>query len=163
MKQKLWLFMAGLVLVTMAACSNEKPKDVVVAKTPQPIKVDLTVTEEVEVNGPVKMAAVVTQGDEKVEDANEVVYEIWEEGKKDASVKIESVNEKDGLYTAETAFDHDGLFHIQVHVTARGFHTMPTKEVTVGDGGHYEEGHVSVEHGEGFSNVLIKNRKSEVG
>ena len=31
------------------------------------------------------------------------------------------------------------LFHIQVHVTARGMHTMPKKEVTVGDGGHYEE------------------------
>ena len=63
-------------------------------------------------------------------------------------MKIESVNEKDGLYTAETTFDHDGLFHIQVHVTARGFHTMPIKEVTVGDGGQYEEEHESEGHGE---------------
>ena len=94
------------------------------------------------------MAAVVTQGDEKVEDADEVVFEVWEEGKKDDSVKIESTNEKDGLYTAETTFDHDGLFHVQVHVTARGLHTMPIKEVTVGNGGTYEEATCSEEEHE---------------
>ena len=99
----------------------------------------LTVTEQVEVDGTIKMAAVVTQGDDKVDDADEVEFEVWEEGKKDESVKIESTNDKDGLYTAETSFDHDGLFHVQVHVTARGLHTMPKKEVTVGNGGNYEE------------------------
>ncbi|MFJ7934687.1 FixH family protein [Sporosarcina sp. NPDC096371] len=148
MKRKSWIFILVLVLATMAACSNDKPKDAVVDETPQPIAVDLTVTEEVEVNGTVKMEAVVTQGDEEVEDADEVLFEIWEEGKKDESVKIESVNKKDGLYAAETTFDHDGLFHVQVHVTARGLHTMPKKEVTVGNGGKYEEEHNGEEHGE---------------
>ena len=119
-------------------------------EVPLPISVDLTVTEEVEVNGTIEMAAVVTQGDEKVEDADEVVFEVWEEGKKDESVKIESTNEKEGLYTAETSFDHDGLFHIQVHVTARGMHTMPKKEVTVGNGGDYEE-HAEEGHAEAWT------------
>lgn len=175
MKRKLWMLMVGLVLATMAACSNDKPKNVVVDETPQPIIVDLTVTEEVEVNGPVNMAAVVTHGDEKVEDADEVVFEIWEEGKKDNSVKIESVNEKDGLYTAETTFDHDGLFHVQVHVTARGLHTMPMKEVMVGSGAQDVEKHDSEEHhgdghtghAEGFSMHFVEpgnvKSASEIG
>ena len=50
---------------------------------PVPISVELTVTEKVEIDGPVEMAAVVTQGDDKVEDANEVVFEVWEEGQKE--------------------------------------------------------------------------------
>ncbi|WP_318614065.1 FixH family protein [Sporosarcina sp. YIM B06819] len=149
MKQKKLMFVAGLVLATMAACSNEKPKDVVVDEVPQPIIVDLTVTEKVEVGGTVNMAAVVTQGDEKVADADEVLFEFWEEGKKNDSVKVESVNEKDGLYTAETTFDHDGVFHVQVHVTARGLHTMPMKEVIVGNGAAVVEEHGTEEHGEG--------------
>lgn len=41
---------------------------------------------------------------------------------------MDSTNAKEGLYTAETTFDHDGLFHIQVHVDARGMHTMPKKK-----------------------------------
>ncbi|CAM3145227.1 FixH family protein [Filibacter tadaridae] len=143
MKKKLGILMVVFVLITLAACGkDEKRADS--SKVPEPLKVDLTVTEQVDVNGTVKMAALVTQGDEKVEDADEVVYEIWEEGKKDESVKIESVNEKEGLYTANTVFDHDGLFHIQVHVSARDMHTMPMKEVTVGGGGHYD----AVEKGE---------------
>ena len=148
MKRKSLMFVAGLVLATMAACSNEKPQEVVVDEAPQPIIVDLTVTDKVEVGGTVNMAAVVTQGDDKVEDADEVLFEFWEEGKKDDSVKIESVNEKDGLYTAETTFDHDGVFQVQVHVTARGLHTMPIKEVIVGSGATAVEDHGSEEHGE---------------
>lgn len=148
MKQKSWIFIAGLVLATMAACSNEKPQAVVIDETPQPIIVDLTVTEKVEVGGTVNMAAVVTHGDEKVVDADEVLFEFWEEGKKDDSVKIESVNGKDGSYTAETTFDHDGLFQVQVHVTARGMHTMPMQEVIVGSGAAVGEDHGREEHGE---------------
>ncbi len=143
MKKKTWIFIAGLVLATMAACSNEKSQDEVVDETPQPIIVDLTVTEKVEVGGTVNMAAVVTHGDEKVVDADEVLFEFWEEGKKAESVKIESINEKDGSYTAETAFDHDGVFQVQVHVTARGLHTMPMQKVIVGNGAEVEEEHES--------------------
>ena len=104
MKKKSWMFVVVLMLATMAACSKEKPERCSCDEMPLPIVVDLTVTEEVEVNGTVEMAAVVTQGDDKVEDADEVVFEVWEEGKKDDSVKIESTNEKEGLYTAETSF-----------------------------------------------------------
>jgi hypothetical protein len=157
MKRKIGLLVAVFILATLAACGKEEQgiKDTD-GEMPLPLEVELTVTEQVEVDGTVEMAAVVTQGDEKIEDADEVVFEIWEEGKKDESVKIDSKNEKDGLYTGETTFDHEGLFHVQVHVTARALHLMPKKEVTVGNGGHYEEAAEGEaehhhEHADGFS------------
>ncbi len=154
MKRKLGLLVGIFMLAMMAACGKEETVKEDDTGVPLPLDVQLTVTEQVDINGKIEMAAVVTQGDEKVDDADEVEFEVWEEGKKDDSVKIESKNDKDGLYTAETSFDYDGLFHVQVHVTARGLHTMPKKEVTVGNGGNYEEapkGEEELEHADGFS------------
>jgi hypothetical protein len=166
MKRKLGLLLTILVLATMAACAKvvETTKDDETG-VPLPLNVGLTVTEKVEVDGTVEMSAVVTQGKDKVDDADEVVFEVWEEGKKDASEKIKSTNDKDGLYSAETSFGHDGLFHVQVHVSARGLHTMPIKEVTVGNGGHYEEaaeGEHEHGHADGFTMHFTepKNMKS---
>lgn len=154
LKRKLGLLVGVFMLAMMAACNKEekaKDGDVEVAL---PLNVQLTVTEQVEVDGIIKIAAVVTQGEAKIDDADEVEFEIWEEGKKDESVKVKSNNDKDGLYTAETSFDHDGLFYIQGHVTARGLHTMPTKEVTVGNGGNYEEAVVG-EHDHGQTDGFL--------
>ena len=140
-----------VLLGALAACGKEDdvPTEV---KAPEMLEVELTVSETADVDETVKMKAIVTQGDEKIEEADEVVFEVWEEGKKSDSEMIESVNEKGGIYTAEKSFDHDGLFHVQVHVTANGLHTMPLKEVVVGDGGHYDEPVVEDHnHTEGFS------------
>ena len=169
MKRKFGLLVGVFMLAMMAACGKEETIKEDDTGVPLPLDVQLTVTEQVDVNGIIKMAAVVTQGDDKVDNADEVEFEVWEEGKKDDSVKIESKNDKDGLYTAETSFDHDGLFHVQVHVTARGLHTMPKKEVTVGNGAPHEEA-VEVEaeheqgHADGFSMHFMEpeNMKSGV-
>lgn len=164
MKKMRGLFLTVFVLVMLAACGNNEQPVNKSDEMPQPLQVDLTVTEQVEVNGAVNMAALVTQGDEKVEDASEVVFEIWEEGKKEESSKIDAVNEKEGMYTAETSFDHDGLFHVQVHVTARDMHTMPLKEVTVGNGGHYEDEEAPDHaHAEGFSMHFTKLENVKAG
>ncbi|WOV83305.1 FixH family protein [Sporosarcina jeotgali] len=124
-----------------------------------PISVDLTVPETGEAGETVQLSAAVTQGDEKVTDANDVEYEIWEEGKKEDSWMVKSEQKTDGVYEADAKFDHDGLYHVQVHVTARDMHTMPMKEITIGAGAEAQaatetEGEDSEEHHhgtEGFS------------
>ncbi|MBO1913058.1 FixH family protein, partial [Microvirga sp. 3-52] len=129
-----------VVVGALAACGNGKEEEVPTeVKAPEMLEVELTVSETVDINETVEMKAYVTQGEEEIEDADEVVFEVWEEGKKSDSEMIDSVNEKSGIYTAETSFEHEGLFHVQVHVTANGLHTMPLKEVVVGDGGNYDE------------------------
>lgn len=127
------IFMLGVaMLAVVAACGKEEdvPTD---AALPEPLEVELTVPEQAEANEPVTVSALVMQGDEEVEDATEVEFEIWEEGKKDDSIHVESTNEKKGIYSAETTFEQDGIYHVQVHVTARGMHIMPEKQIQIGE------------------------------
>ena len=116
MKRKVIVFLFIVVLGTLVACTKQEEP---ITEVPdlEPLTVELTVTEAVEIGETVDMNALVTMGDEKIEDADEVVFEVWEEGQKADSEMIDAVNEEEGIYTAETSFDYDGVFHIQVHVT----------------------------------------------
>lgn len=164
MKRLVLVVVIGLVMGIVTACGKEDDHEVI-AEPPEleQISVELTVTNEVDVDETVHMSSLVKIGDRKIDDADEVVYEIWEEGKKDESVTIDSVNEGEGIYTAETSFDEDGLFHIQVHATAEMQHSMPIETVTVGDGGTYEESTESDYHTEGFAMHFMKPTDVEAG
>jgi len=151
------IFSLLILAVMTAACGKDAEEEVLKAPPELHIlEVDLSVTNEVDVDETVDMSTVVTYGDRKVDDADEVVYEVWEEGKKSESTMIESENEGDGVYTASTTFKQDGLYHIQVHVTAEDQHTMPTEDVTVGDGGDYEDVAENDYHTEGFMMHFMK-------
>ncbi|OUM92291.1 MAG: hypothetical protein C6P37_08490 [Caldibacillus debilis] len=113
------------------------------------IDVALEVPEKSDPGEKVELRAVVTQGKEKVKDADEVKFEIWKEGAKDDSSMLDAKNNGDGSYTAETTFAADGVYTVQVHVTARGMHTMPKKNITVGSGETGEAGHQGHEGDEG--------------
>jgi len=151
LKKRLGILFLSMVLIALAACgsdADENDNADTDLEELAALEVELDVSEEVDVDETVEMKAFVTYGDEEVTDADEVIFEVWEEGEKDESAMmdedgnsemIDATNHEDGTYTAETSFDHDGLYHVQVHVTAREMHTMPKKEVTVGEGGEYEE------------------------
>ncbi|MFK4998327.1 hypothetical protein ACI2OX_16460 [Bacillus sp. N9] len=79
-------------------------------------------------------------------------------------------NKEDGTYEVEKAFDHDAIYHVQVHVTARGMHVMPKNTITVGDvitehedHGHAEHDHSHHEHADGFSMHFMKPENVEKG
>lgn len=63
----------------LSACNGNKVEE---SEMPEIIEVQLEVAESIDVNEKVIMKAVVTQGEEKVADANEVEFEVWENGKK---------------------------------------------------------------------------------
>lgn len=105
----------------------------------EPINVVLDVKDKAEVNEKIPLSATVTQGKEKVSDAAKVEYEVWEEGAKGESKMIDAKNEKNGKYTSEVIFDHDGVYNIQVHVTARDMHMMPKKTIVVGNPDKFKE------------------------
>jgi hypothetical protein len=122
----------------------------------EPIQAALEVPEEGDKGEKVVFSTEVTHGEEKVEDASEVKYEVWKEGQKDKSEMIEAKHEKNGIYKAEKTFDEDGLYTVQVHVTARDMHTMPKAEIRIGETeahGHSEES--SHEHGQGHEESLV--------
>lgn len=163
MRKMMSIVLLLIVVGVLAACGNKDGDDEVITDAPEleQLLVELTVTNEVEVGETVDMSAFVTIGDRKIDKADEVVYEVWEEGKKSESIMIDSKNEGEGVYTAETSFDHDGIFHIQVHVTAEVQHMMPVEQVTVGEGGEYEES--ADYHTEGFSMHFMEPKNAKAG
>lgn len=137
MKKKICFFLLFvLATVLLSACNNKQDMS---DEAPEIIEVDLEVPEKGDANQPILLKATVTQGKEKVKDADEVKFEIWEEGKKEDSQMINAKNNNDGTYTLEFTFSHDGVYTVQVHVTARGMHSMPKKSITIGSGAKTEE------------------------
>lgn len=81
-------------------------------------------------NKPITFEAKVTQGKEKINDAD-VTFEIWR-SKDEKHVKISIKHAEDGVYRLEKSFQQEGTYYIISHVTARDMHNMPKKEFTVG-------------------------------
>ncbi|MGX4587472.1 FixH family protein [Paenibacillus chitinolyticus] len=74
----------------------------------------------------------VTQDGKPVDDADEVLFEVWKEGAPDDQhEKIKGTHGKDGLYTLKKKFDEPGTYLIISHVTARTMHTMPQVKLQV--------------------------------
>ncbi len=127
--RKLGLILLGLFVLLMVGCNNQGEQNEEV----QFIEVDIQVPDKIEPNESVELGALVTLGDEKVEDAQEVKFEIWEQGQETEHEMITGKHVGDGLYTITKTFEKDGVYYIVAHVTARDMHNMPRKEVVVGD------------------------------
>lgn len=113
----------------MIGCNNQEEQNEEV----QFIEVDIQVPDKIEPNESVELGALVTLGDEKVEDAQEVKFEIWEQGQETEHEMIPGKHAGDGLYMITKSFGKDGVYYVVAHVTARDMHNMPRKEVIVGD------------------------------
>ncbi len=88
------------------------------AETPEVLDVKLTGPEKVNPGESAAYEAAVSYGDEAVTDADEVEFEVWKEGEKDASQMYKAKQEK-GVYRLETTFKEDGIYTVQSHVTAK--------------------------------------------
>ena len=115
----------GLVLT---ACSQPELEE----EEPQFLDVNLTIMpEKAEVNEEVTFEAKVTYGEEKVNDADEVKFEIWRanEENHETTVVEKGVN---GIYKLNKTFNEEGTYYVISHVTARSMHNMPKKEFIIG-------------------------------
>ncbi|MCF6136562.1 FixH family protein [Pseudalkalibacillus berkeleyi] len=135
---KLKIFLPLFVLVLLlAACGEEKDQDNHDGHNEnnepsmEALEVKLEGPEEVKQGESVTFSAMVTQGEEKVSDADEVMFEIWKEGAKKDSMMMKAESDGEGKYSVKTTFEEDGNYIVQSHVTARSMHTMPKQQVTV--------------------------------
>jgi hypothetical protein len=128
LKKNLLAIITVLLLIIAGACSNNNTsKDV-----PEMIEVELSIAPETgEVNQPITFEAKVTQGHEKVEDADSVKFEIWR-AHDEKHEKIDVKHTENGIYRLEKSFQQEGTYYIISHVTARDMHNMPKKEFIVG-------------------------------
>lgn len=127
------LLAIGTVLAALAlsACgANEEPKSKTADEVPEIIEVELTVPETATVGKEVSITAAVTQGEDIVDDANEVKFEVLNLTSGEKEMIEASLNE-DKHYVIMYTFKTSGKYDITSHVTARDMHTMPTKQVNV--------------------------------
>ncbi len=131
MKKIIWAaIFFGLLL--LAACGEEDDSAGAGMST-ELIETEFNSPETAEPGETMTLSVTVTQGEELVEDADEVVYEVWESGHRSDSEMLTAEHTEDGVYEAETIFDKEGLYFVQAHTSARRLHVMPKHEITVGD------------------------------
>ncbi len=150
-----------MAFIVLAGCgqTSEDHTSEKQEEAPAPIDAVIELPEKGEPNEEVAITVTVSQGKKPVEDANEVKFEIWKEGKKEASEKVEAKHSENGKYTIAYTFLEDGLYHVQSHVTARDMHTMPTESIQIGkveeaqiehsdeaaEEGHHHHGEVGIQ------------------
>ncbi|MBL3649997.1 FixH family protein [Bacillus sp. RHFS10] len=128
--KKMWIVLLFSAFLLNGCGSDENKANT--AETPEVLDVKLTGPEKVNAGESAAYEAAVSYGDEAVTDADEVEFEVWKEGEKDASHMFKAKQEK-GLYRLETTFKEDGVYTVQSHVTAKKQHSMPTIKVQVGN------------------------------
>ncbi|UTT42767.1 FixH family protein [Exiguobacterium aurantiacum] len=124
----------GLVgMFVLGACgADEATNSTETVQSMEPVEAELNVPATADKDEAVTLAVRVTQEAEAVDDADEIKFEVWKNGAKEESEMIKASLTEDGVYEAEATFAEEAVYTVQVHVTARSMHTMPTTNVTVG-------------------------------
>ncbi|WP_114164934.1 FixH family protein [Exiguobacterium sp. TNDT2] len=124
----------GLVgLFVLGACgADETTSGTETVQSMEPVEAELNVPASADKDEAVTLAVRVTQDGKAVDDADEIKFEVWKNGAKEESEMTKASLTEDGVYEAETTFVEEAVYTVQVHVTARSMHTMPTTNVTVG-------------------------------
>lgn len=131
---KNWLYSLVAVPFLLVGCGDEQEVETLDnMEMPAIVEVDIQTTEQLNAGETIELAARVTQDEEAVNDAKEVKFEVWESGLRDEGEMIEGQLTEDGIYVAEHTFDHDGVYYMFAHTTARGMHVMPKQELIVGN------------------------------
>ncbi|TYS64521.1 hypothetical protein FZC76_18340 [Sutcliffiella horikoshii] len=149
--KKLILFISLLSLTMLAACgstNNNENTNGNKDEVPSMVEVEIKLPEAVEPNEEVKIEALVTQGEENVDDAREVKFEVWKQGQEADHEMEEASNDGSGIYSITKTFEEEGFYYVVAHTTARDMHVMPRVELTVGnpepsdkEEAHKEDGH----------------------
>jgi hypothetical protein len=160
---KKWLYSAAAMPFLLFGCGDEESEVDTLDNgvMPAEVIVEIQTPEHLNANEIIELSVKVSQNDEAVDDADEVKFEVWESGLRDEGQMIEGKLSKDGVYVAETTFDHDGIYYMFTHTTARGLHVMPKQKLVVGepdmskvmeddssDSMDHEDGHKMDDHGD---------------
>lgn len=152
--KRIFLLLVAVILVG-TACTAKEDNNTSSQEAPQPIEVEILTPDTLEAGKEITIEAKVTQGKEAVEDADEVLFELWKDGDENHD-EIEGTHQGEGIYSIKQTFPEDGVYYVIAHVTARNMHNMPKKELIVGDVSH---GH---HHGDNEGLVLHIQLEKEI-
>ncbi|MFS0877834.1 FixH family protein [Solibacillus isronensis] len=131
---KKWFYSLVAVPFLLVGCGDDPEVETLeTAEVPAIVDVHIQTAEQLNVGETIQLAARVTQDEEAVNDAKEVKFEVWESGLRDKGEMLDGELTEDGIYVADYTFDHDGVYYMFAHTTARGMHVMPKQELIVGN------------------------------
>lgn len=137
-----------MILAACGSTNNNENTNGNKDEVPSMVEVEIKLPEAVEPNQEVKIEALVTQGEENVDDASEVKFEVWKQGQEADHEMVVASNDGSGIYSIMKTFEEEGFYYVVAHTTARDMHVMPRVELTVGnpepsekEEEHEEEGH----------------------
>ena len=132
--KKLFLTLAMAAVLAVGCGAEDDSVDTLSnGEVPVEIIVEVLTPEKLNVGEATTLEVKVTQSGEAVNDADSVDFEVWESGLRDEGTMIDGEFTEDGVYTAEYTFDHDGIYYMYAHTTARGMHVMPKQQFIVGN------------------------------
>lgn len=138
MKKVLSVLLLVSLIVVLVACGdseleNSGPTNVNDINL-EPLEAELIIPETADSGDELTLQVIVTQGEENVDDATEVMFEVWIDGEKSDSEMIEAdLSVVNGKYEVSYTFTEEALYNVQPHVTARGSHVMPVGNILIGD------------------------------
>ncbi|MYL32949.1 hypothetical protein GLW05_04995 [Pontibacillus yanchengensis] len=144
------------VVFILASCGGQPKEEGNNASTndsndvPEMIEVSISTSpssDELKPNEAFTIQAKVTQGDENVNDADEVEFEFWKKGQEEHK-KVEGELTEKGIYEVEKTVNEPGTYYVISHVTARGMHNMPQKELQIGEMNHGSSNEEAMDEGE---------------
>ena len=131
---KKWFYSLVAVPFLLVGCGDDPEVETLeTAEVPAIVDVHIQTAEQLNAGETIQLAARVTQDEEAVNDAKEVKFEVWESGLRDEGEMLDGKLTEDGIYVADYTFDHDGVYYLFAHTTARGMHVMPKQELIVGN------------------------------
>ncbi|WP_186327975.1 FixH family protein [Paenibacillus xylanexedens] len=139
-------FMPFIVLILLTVgCSYEEQS--ASGEMPEMIKVQLMIPDKVSVKEDVALQIKLTQGEQPVNDADHVQFQVWNEQDEPEAPSFDqgmmsadelesrgatkAVSIGDGIYEVNYTFQEPGVYVVQAHVTSGAMHTMPRTKVTV--------------------------------
>lgn len=129
-----WFYSLVAVPFLLVGCGDDPEVETLeTAEVPAIVDVHIQTAEQLNAGETIQLAARVTQDEEAVNDAKEVKFEVWESGLRDEGEMLDGKLTEDGIYVADYTFDHDGVYYMFAHTTARGMHVMPKQKLIVGN------------------------------
>ncbi|MGN7415836.1 FixH family protein [Paenibacillus sp. SAF-068] len=143
--QARWFTPFLVLMLLVAGCSYEEQS--ASGEMPEMVRVKLMMPDQAKVNEEVALQIKLTQGEQPVNDADHVQFQIWNEGDEPEAPSFDqgmmseeelesrgatkAVSIGDGIYEVKHAFQAPGVYVVQAHVTSGSMHTMPRTKVTV--------------------------------
>jgi len=116
-----------VLVIAMVGCSKGNE----LRRSPE-VKGTIQVPESIKPNEKISIGVLVTQGDKKIEDADDVQFQVEKEGYINQEM-TEAKHQGNGVYSTDYTFKEDGEYMITAHVTVKGDMKMFRKKVTVGN------------------------------